>query len=184
MWKYLVAVIIFSISRISTCAEAKLEAALPAKSLYNVSMQWTDDQERKVELKKWQGRFVVIVMAYTSCGSTCPVTIERLKKIAAAIDDRSDVSFVIVSFDSAQDSPKQLAKYKVQKQVPWDFLAGNEKEIRTLSLLLDIAYEKNPISGEINHSNKIVLLDKQGMLAVTLDGLNADIEPLVDFIKK
>ena len=54
--------------------------------------------------------------------------------------------------------------------------------MRTLSLLLGIPYEKNPISGEINHGNKIVLVDKEGAITVTLDGLNAEISPLVQYV--
>jgi len=155
-----------------------------AQSLYQVPLKFTNDTGAQIELSKFKGKFVVMSMAYTSCGSTCPVVVEKLKKIEHGIGERDDIVFVVISFDAESDTPEKLREYKKSKEVYWTFLTGEEEQIRTASLLLGVAYEKNPVSGEINHSNKIVLLDKSGTIAVSLDGLNADITPLIEYVKK
>ena len=58
----------------------------------------------------------------------------------------------------------------------WSFLVGSEEDTRTLAMLLGIKYSRNPISGDIMHDNKIVLLNGTGEITKELLGLDASIE--------
>ena len=64
----------------------------------------------------------------------------------------------------------------------WHFLSGNEQDTRMLAHLLEIAYEKNASTGEIMHSNKIILLDRDGSIKTVIDGLNTDTDPIVESV--
>lgn len=123
---------------------------------------------------------VVLTMVFTSCQATCPITMAKLKAIQARFDQEGRAAqFVVVSFDPARDTPEKLARYRVDtglQQPNWTFLVGSEHDTRTLAMLLGIKCARNPISGDIMHDNKIVLLDPDGAIAKELLGLDAPIE--------
>jgi protein SCO1/2 len=164
----------------------KIIFAQPNPSLYSVNLSWHDEQERSVNLSQYKDRYVILTMAYTACSSACPLTVQRLKGIEKDLGSKvGSVEFVIVTFDPERDSPKALALYKAKHNLnskQWHFLSGTDQDTRMLAHLLEIAYEKNPKTGEIMHSNKLVLLDPQGNIKTVADGLNSDTKVIVDNI--
>ena len=52
-------------------------------------------------------------------------------------------------------------------------LHGSEQAVRTLSVLLNVQFEKDA-EGNFSHSNIISVLDKGGVLRFQKEGLNAD----------
>ena len=132
------------------------------------------------------GQYVVITMAYSSCGSACPMTMARLRKFdEVLVKGKKKAEIVIVSLDPERDDPQKLSEYH-QKQgngsSSWHLLTGKEEEIRKMSLLLGISYQRDQKSGEINHSNKVLLLDRQGTIVREVEGLNAELSGLVEAI--
>lgn len=152
-----------------------------SESIYSVLLQWTDENGSKIELSAYREHFVIITMTYTTCKSTCPLIMKKLKKIYNDITATSNIDFVIVTFDPTVDTPKVLSKFKKSHKVDmpnWHFLNGTGTTTRKLSTLLDIGYQKNPNTGHFMHDNKIILLDKEGRIILTLNGLDAAVEPL------
>ncbi len=162
-------------------------SAFAQDSLYSVPLQWQDETGAPATLSAYQGRFVVMTMTYTTCQSACPLMIKKLRAIQNEVGDFKEIEFVIVTFDPSVDTPDALLKYKkAQKldQPHWHFLNGTEENTRKLSLLLDIGYQKNQKTGQFMHDNKILLLDPQGKILVTLDGLDADATSLLHAMGK
>jgi protein SCO1/2 len=170
----LLAVILFSWPSLSHAAEDSLYLLPDFKD-----KTWKTDQDQVVSLANWQGKSVILTMAYTSCHSSCPMILQKLKKIQLEIEKRKlDTQVVIASFDWQKDTPTFMKNYREQASFGypnWTFVVGNESNTRKLAMILGIKFSKNAKSGEILHDNKILMLDPQGKVQKELNGLNADI---------
>ncbi len=151
-------------------------------SIYQAPLQWKSQDDKPVRLSDFKGRKVVMSMIYASCQTACPLILKKVKAVKAELDRRKQsAEFVLVTFDSEGDVPEKLRHFRHHNDVAspaWTFLVGSEKDTRTLSMLLGIKYSKNPGNGQIMHDNKIVLLDEQGAIVRTLEGLNTDLGDL------
>jgi protein SCO1/2 len=118
-------------------------------------------------------------MAYTGCSYSCPMTISKLKEIETKIKEKNITNYqiVIASFDSIHDTPEKLKTYMETKKLDtthWSMLsADKDSKVRELSVLLGISYKKEG-QNDFAHSNIITLLDKEGVILVQLNGMNAD----------
>lgn len=161
-------------------ALAATVAASASRSLYAVPLVWRTDRGETVALDRWKGKSVVLTMVFTSCQATCPLTMAKLVEIQKQFArEKRTAEFVIVSFDPVRDTPERLAAYRQStnhSNANWTFLVGSEEDTRMLAMLLGIKYSRNPISGDIMHDNKIVLLDGAGAITKELLGLDASIE--------
>jgi len=151
-----------------------------SRSLYQAPLTWRTDHGETVALDHWKGEPVVLTMIFTSCQATCPVTMGKLVAIQERFDrEKIAAHFVIVSFDPLRDTPEKLAQYRRDTNhgnPNWTFVVGSEDDTRTLAMLLGIKYSRNPVSGDIMHDNKIVLLNGAGEITKELVGLDASIE--------
>ena len=90
--------------------------------------------------------------------------------------------FVLISLDSEHDTVEDLSAFKRSHKLDgpkWHLLVGADDDVRKLAILLGYSYQRtNNIDDQIVHSNKIVLLDRDGVQQFTLEGLNSDIEEL------
>jgi protein SCO1/2 len=155
-------------------------AVSASRSLNQVPLTFQTDRADTVTLDHWKGQKVVLTMIFTSCQATCPVTMSKLVAIQEQFDRaKVEAQFVIVSFDPLRDTPEKMAAYRAatgHQNNNWTFLVGSEDDTRMLAMLLGIKYSRNPISGDIMHDNKIVLLNGAGEVTKELLGLDAPIE--------
>ena len=104
-------------------------------------------------------------MAYSSCDHTCPMVIGNLIKIDKSLskEEKKQVNFILVSFDTENDSPETLRKYREKMGLSkhWSFLSGDEYNVETLAALLDIKYKKEA-KGVYSHENLITLVNSKG----------------------
>ena len=154
------------------------------ESLYDVRIPLVDQEGVAFELGDMRGQDVIIAMAYTSCESACPITMQRLKKLETQLKKQNKkVQFLIVTLDPEHDTPKKLhgylQSYKLAKD-RWRLATGESEDVRKLSLLLGISYGKSNSSDEIMHSNKIVLLDREGVVKAEVEGLAGETDSLAD----
>lgn len=164
------------------CLVINFKVALAQESIYTIPLSWQNETQTKITLSNYQGHFVVITMIYTTCQSACPLMMKKIRKIQDSLGDFKNTEFVIVTFDPSHDTPQNLLKYKKAQKVDyphWHFLHGTEEDTRKLSLLLDIGYQKNVKTGHFMHDNKIILLNPEGEMIHTLDGLDTQISPLL-----
>ena len=159
---------------------------LPPESLYSVPTNWIDDSGAPFALNSLRGLPVVITMAYTTCRSACPITMQRLRKIDADLQKaHKKIQFAVISLDSDLDSPELLRRFRKEHGVElphWHLLIGQKDQTRLLSNLLTINFQKNENSGEIMHSNRLILLDAQGVIKTSVEGLSSDLRPLVEAV--
>ena len=106
----------------SCCAKPEGPTAFTDKSIYQVNSTWTTDHNRPIKLSALAGRPQVLVMFFANCQYACPILVNDLKRIQAALppDLRSRVGFTLVSFDTKRDTPAALTAYRRAHALPAD----------------------------------------------------------------
>ncbi len=149
--------------------------------LYKVpEFSLTDSFGKPFSNKDLNGKVYMASFMFTSCPTTCPGLIERMKVAQKRLKGLGQkVALLSISVDPDYDTPEILNKYaRRNKANPyvWKFLTGSRQELH--SLLID-GYkvpmgDKEAVEGvvgtekvtlmDIVHSEKLVLVDEEGMI--------------------
>ena len=176
-------------SNTSACC-AKEPAAtrpLPDRSLYQLDSSWTNDVGAAVKLVSFRGRPQIVTMFFASCEYACPLLVHDMRRIEAALSEnvRTNVGFVLVTFDAERDTPQALAAYRKNHRLPanWTLLRGAPDDVLELGALLGVKFKKD-FRGQFAHSNVITVLDPKGEIVLQQIGLNRDPVPAVAALQK
>ena len=166
------------------------ERPLPADSIYQVKSLWVNSAGKRQPLATmFRGHPVVISMVYLGCQYSCPLTISHMQQIAGALPDtlKSSVTFVLVSFDPAHDTPKAMRAYEKKRHIKppqWNFITTpSDSDIRELAALLDFKYKQTG-DGEFDHSMTLIALDSDGVIKGHVDGVDSRPEELIPLLGK
>lgn len=160
-----------------SCCTQELTAStpLPDKSLYQINSSWTNDARVALQLISLRGRPQIVTMFFASCEFACPILVNDMQKIEAALpeNERTNVGFVLVSFDTERDTPDVLASYRKNHNLNanWTLLRGAPDDVLELAALLGVKYKKDA-RGQFAHSNLITVLNAQGEIVFQQTGLN------------
>jgi protein SCO1 len=140
--------------------------ALPADSLYQLTLTIQDQSGQSHTLASLRGQPWIMTMFYTSCPYTCPMTIETIKLIDAQLPpaQRERLKFLLVTLDPERDTVDVLAKTAQQRNADaprWLLARSAADDVRRLAAALGIQYRPLP-DKEFNHSTILSLLDAQG----------------------
>ena len=125
--------------RHSCCAGSLAVApAYTDKSLYQVGSEWTTDGGKPFKLGDLAGKPQVLLMFFSKCTTACPLLLDELKRISAALtpEQRAQVGFTLVSFDTETDTPATLRAYRQNWDLParnWTLLSGQPDDVRELA---------------------------------------------------
>ena len=160
-------------------------ATLPAESLAHLEGMWTNAQGRVVSLEDLAGEPRLLAMFFANCATACPVLLADVAKAQAAVSNRTGrvVEAWMFSFDHARDTPSALAAFQKARGADprrWQFFHGDADSVRELAAALGVQYRRDPTTGDIGHSSRIVLLDTNACPVAVLDGLAVDPKPLVE----
>ncbi|MAL18534.1 MAG: SCO family protein [Balneola sp.] len=137
----------------------------------------------------FEGDYVVMGFIYTNCPDICSLITQNLVKIQKDLNYPEDVQFIAATFDPNRDTPSALKKYGnafgVDKN--FTFLTGDSTEVFALMdsarVRSQISLSRETESGEklyfINHSDKIMVLDKQARVIFEYGGSQKMIPSLV-----
>jgi len=169
-------------------ALAKPPGPLSDRSLYQLESTWTNDAAKPVRLAELRGRPQVVVMFFASCAYACPLLVNDLKRIEAALpgDVRDRTGFVLISFDTERDTPPALAAYRERQQLPrdrWTLLHGRPDDVLELAALLGVKYKQDARS-QFSHSNIITVLNAEGEVVHQQVGLNQSINETVSAVQR
>jgi len=157
-----------------------------AESIFIVTDTFQTQNKKEMILSSLAGKPSVVGMIFTNCSYACPKITAQMKNIAGKLKaDGKDANFVLVSFDTKRDNAAQLKMFAGMMNIDdsWILLHGSEQAVRTLSVLLNVQFEKDA-EGNFSHSNIISVLDKNGVLAFQKEGLDADQKETVDKIEE
>lgn len=167
------------------CQEVKPGVVYSERSLYQLESKWTSDMAREVRLGVLHGKPQLVAMVFTSCEYACPIIVNDLKRIEAALpeDVRSKVGVLLISFDHERDTPKKLGEFRQRMELPtdrWTLLRGEADDVREIAALLGVNYRKEA-RGQYAHSNVISLLNTNGEVEFQQSGLNI---PTAEMVKR
>ena len=160
----------------ATQSVTKNNDAIHTESIFTLNDTFQTQHANNFVLSSLAGKPTVVGMIFTNCGFACPRLTSDMKNIAEKLKaNRDKVNFVLVSFDTERDTPAQLQKFQKQMELDndWILLHGNDQTVRTLSVLLNVQFEKDA-EGNFSHSNLITVLDKNGVLKFQKEGLEGD----------
>jgi protein SCO1/2 len=145
-------------------------AALPANSVYQLSVALTDQDGRDFHLADQRGKPMLLSMFYSSCQFVCPMLIDTLRdtesKLGAA--ERNQLGVLMVSIDPAHDTVavlKQKANERAIATPRWAMARTDAASVRKLAAVLGIQY-RALANGEFNHTTALILLDADGRIVV------------------
>ena len=112
-------------------------------------------------LSKLHGKINVVNFFFTTCTMICPTMNGKMANLYSQFSNSEKVQFVSITVDPAQDSLAVLQKYAEQFGVTdnrWSFLRGTQEQT------MQLAEKGFMLSGSIEHSGKLVLIDKSGAI--------------------
>ncbi|MBX7098852.1 MAG: SCO family protein [Myxococcaceae bacterium] len=170
----------FALCLVSLSAAAQGEP----RSVLALETRWRTESGEQVSLSARKGRWYALSFVYTSCAGTCPLTTQKLKRLDATLAKAGKpLDVVVVSLDPEHDTPEAVKAYRARHQLTsakrWSILVGEQEQLRTLTMLLDFKYSKNPESGVIMHDNAVFLVSPSGEVKATMSSLDG---PLDEFV--
>jgi protein SCO1/2 len=160
------------------CVEEKNVAQLSAKSLYLLDAKWTNDDSATVRLASLRGKPVVLAMIFTHCEYACPVLVQDIQRMRAALPEavRAKAQIVLVSFDTERDTPAALKAFRERATLDanWTLLRGDAADVQELAMLLGVKFKRDA-RGQFAHSNLFTILNPAGEIVHRHLGLNGDI---------
>jgi protein SCO1/2 len=137
----------------------------------------------------FEGRYMVMGFIYTNCPDVCSLITQNLVKIQKELDYPEDVEFVAATFDPVRDTPEKLKQYGNSFGVKdnFTFLTGDSTQVFALMdsarVRSQISFEKTTDDGRdlyfLNHSDKIMVLDKKARIIFEYGGSQPMIPNLV-----
>ena len=162
-------VMIFAIARISdesstgataiTSPPSRFDGALLPPGVRAPNFALRDENGRRVTMKEYRGRVVVVTFLYSHCRTECPVQAQQIK---GALDDIGrPVPVLSVSVDPPGDTPQSVkhfnTKMGVSGRMRW--VLGTEGQLSRLWKGFAIV----PQRPQQEHMARIVLIDRNGM---------------------
>ncbi|MBO6584631.1 MAG: SCO family protein [Gracilimonas sp.] len=137
----------------------------------------------------FEGDYVVMGFIYTNCPDICSLITQNLVKIQKELNYPEDVQFVAATFDPVRDTPSKLKQYGKAFEVDenFTFITGDSTEVFALMdsarVRSQVSFTQQTESGKelyfINHSDKIMVLDKQARVIFEYGGSQPIIPSLV-----
>lgn len=117
-----------------------------------------DQNGKRVTMRQYRGRPVVVTFLYSHCRDTCPVEAQQIK---GALDDLAHpVPVLAISVDPPGDTPKSVKHFNreqgVTGRIRW--VLGSEGQLSRLWKAFAIL----PQSDQQEHMARIVLIDRNG----------------------
>ena len=139
-------------------------------------------------LSDYRGKPLVISMIFTSCHHICPTTTQHLNQVvkkARDVLDEDSFQVVTVGFDTANDNPERMASFRKSNGVTdarWEFLSGDEENIRSLTRQLGFIYTPSPRG--FDHLIQSSIIDARGKVYRQVYGITFPTPRLIEPLKQ
>ncbi len=154
--------------------DARGELPFPAERLRTThaapSFTLTDHTGAQISVKELRGRVVVLTGVYASCGHTCPMILQQVRRSVAALtpEARAHVTVLGVTLDPENDDPARLASLLGHHQIgapTFRLLTGEPGRVNAVLDDLGITRTRDPETGVIDHANLYTVIDAGGRIA-------------------
>jgi protein SCO1/2 len=162
----------------------QMAAALPLPRPL-ADFQLTDTTGRPVSRADLSNQFAVVNFVFTSCSLRCLAVNDRMAELQRRLTHVTDVKLVSLTVDPRTDTPEVLGDFARRygaDPARWWFLTGPKSALYPLIENSFIA--KSPdldgiIPGGFMHTDQIMLVDNQGYVCTTFDGLKPNAADII-----
>ncbi|GAB3897962.1 SCO family protein [Spirosoma agri] len=148
-----------------------------------------DQDGKSIDQSVVKGKIYVADFFFTRCGTICPRVSSQLTRVQDIFRANPSIAFLSYTVDPEHDRPEQLKAYAQKYEaIPgkWYFLTGTKAEIYDLAMhgyylpAVDKGVKDASPDETFIHSQKLVLVDKQGIVRGFYDGTDKeDVDRLV-----
>lgn len=161
----------------------RLDATEPAPTF-----TLTSQDGKRVSLKDFRGKAVVLTFLFTSCRDVCPVLPQIISRTDQALSEaeRKQVRFVGISIDPRRDTPEKLRSFMQDHKLSperWTLLTGTLKEASKVADDYGIV-AKPDLQGDLVHNAVYVLIDPQARLRTEFHGLFTPTHEIVGALRQ
>ena len=133
----------------------------------------TNQLRQTVGPAAFEGNVVILTAVYASCPHTCPLILTQAKRAIAELspEERADLRVIAVTMDPEHDSPDvlhRLAQNHGMESPLYNLVTGASADVEPLLDRMEIARQRDPETGIINHANLFLLIDREGRVAYRL----------------
>jgi protein SCO1 len=145
-------------------------------SLYQLPVQLKAADGSNPKLSSLRGKPLIVAMFYSRCTSVCPMLTQELQQLVSRLSapERAQIQILMVSFDSAGDSPATLTAFKSEHQITqdnWLIAKASARDVRSLAAALGIQYRQLP-DHSFNHSTIVSVTDRGGTVRARTSDLS------------
>ncbi len=153
------------------------EMTFPAERLRTAhqapDLRLTDQDGSSVDLTDFRGQVVVLTGVYATCGHTCPLILQQVKRAVDALSPelQARVTVLAITLDPVNDTPEAMRHMATNHGMTtprYRLLTGSPADVEPLLDKLSIARTKDPETGVIDHANLYSLVDAHGRIAYRL----------------
>jgi cytochrome oxidase Cu insertion factor (SCO1/SenC/PrrC family) len=108
-----------------------------------------------------RGKVWIADFIFTNCAGPCPRMSAQMRKVGAELHDVKDLRLITFTVDPARDTPGVLAKYAERYRAEpgvWFFLTGEQASLHHLARNV---FMLGDVNGDLEHSTRFVLVDRQ-----------------------
>ena len=153
------------------------------------NFEFTDQLNRKVTNKNFEGCIYVANYFFTTCTSICPRMNANLQRVYDRYKDNPKVKFISHTVDPDPDTPEALLQYSNNLNADpnkWYFVTGVKDSLYTIAsrsyLIRAGEGDSKPVS--FGHDNNLTLVDQNRYIRATVDGLAPEkMDELIDAIQ-
>ena len=131
---------------------------------------YVDQAGRRVSIRQFRGRTLVIGFIYTNCADECPILTEKFGRLQAALPaDR--FALLEISIDPARDTPAAIANFARSRGVHgdnWRVLTGDPSLVDSFAKPLGVSVVPGE-RGELLHSERTVIAGPDGRIGYLID---------------
>ncbi len=169
---------------------SKLKGKKIVDTLYHTisDFKLTDQNGESFTRKDLENKIHIADFIFTRCGNPtfCPRMSKQLQRVQKEFAAQEEVELVSYTIDPEYDTPTVLKAYAQDYNAnpeKWHFLTGDKRKIYDLAFnayKVSAMDEEKTITPDFLHSNKLVLVDKQGRIRGYYNGSDTeDVDKLI-----
>ena len=152
--------------------------------------EFLDENGKVFSSSELKGHLSVVSFIFTNCKMECTLITSNLTRVSQSFINDDNVKLLSFTVDPGFDSPNVLKEYKAMYDIDndnWKFLSGKDKSY-TYNVLQKQFYATAVEDADKNigfiHSQKIVLIDGEGVIREYYEGTDPDqIDELISAIE-
>ena len=150
--------------------------------------QLTDQAQQQIRLSQFRGKVVALTFGYSRCPNPnyCYRLSNNLARVATRLHDRAgrDLVLLTIAIDPEHDQGAALIQYantwKANPEI-WHFLTGPVAQVKQVAGMFGVNFWSS--EGLLTHTLHTIIIDREGRLAVNLEGNQFTSRQLGDLVE-